>query len=530
MDENIQNAVENAFGDNVADMQSDIESALQYKIINALEQKRIQIAQSLINNENIDPDEDEEELEDIQELSKGTLQSYVNKRQWDMGANEKMQKKMDTGLARAETKLKGDQHKLDKNKNGKIDAHDFKLLRKENEVSFGEGWDDDEDDDVARADRELKRMKAKPIAAAKIDPDKDKIKRTKKDREEEMDESEESRSYRVEFDHGPMTSYGMNRKEGVQKHITIPGDHLHSKKDAAKHLSKKFENPKVIRMMEVDPKSITNESIEDLEEIAKWRKGEPQVAFGGYDQEISGTKPKVNKKATYALDKWSGQKIPLQSAGKDKEDELEGRKGIADKGYKTKKTLKTTIKQSLGKHGKSDLPESYIEEKLDASMGVKKYIDDFIKSDNPKFEGKSKKERIEMALGAFYSAKKGKTRNEEYVSEDSLDRGDKYLAKHNIKDSNDLLDHFTKKLGTGFRSQKTSAQNQYSKIGTAHDYASAVDDSLRLNRANLQKATGITRRHLTKLHKATDHSETPIQTLHGKTHTEIRAVDFGDEN
>jgi hypothetical protein len=29
--------------------------------------------------------------------------------------------------------LKGDQHKLDKNKNGKVDAHDFKLLRKEEE-------------------------------------------------------------------------------------------------------------------------------------------------------------------------------------------------------------------------------------------------------------------------------------------------------------------------------------------------------------------------------------------------------------
>jgi hypothetical protein len=27
--------------------------------------------------------------------------------------------------------LKGNQHKIDKNKNGKIDAHDFKLLQKE---------------------------------------------------------------------------------------------------------------------------------------------------------------------------------------------------------------------------------------------------------------------------------------------------------------------------------------------------------------------------------------------------------------
>jgi len=39
---------------------------------------------------------------------------------------EAMMKKKPT-----EEELKGDQHKIDKNKNGKIDAHDFKLLRKE---------------------------------------------------------------------------------------------------------------------------------------------------------------------------------------------------------------------------------------------------------------------------------------------------------------------------------------------------------------------------------------------------------------
>jgi hypothetical protein len=37
--------------------------------------------------------------------------------------------------------LKGNQHKLDKNKNGKLDAQDFKMLRKEEE-ELEEGWDD----------------------------------------------------------------------------------------------------------------------------------------------------------------------------------------------------------------------------------------------------------------------------------------------------------------------------------------------------------------------------------------------------
>jgi len=45
-----------------------------------------------------------------------------------------------------EEALKGDQHKIDKNKNGKVDAHDFKLLRtkmnKEEVEAVEEGWDD----------------------------------------------------------------------------------------------------------------------------------------------------------------------------------------------------------------------------------------------------------------------------------------------------------------------------------------------------------------------------------------------------
>ena len=49
----------------------------------------------------------------------------------------------------------------------------------------------------------------------------------------------------------------------------------------------------------------------------------------------------------------------------------------------------------------------YIEEKLTAADPASKWISDFVKSDNPKFAGKSKKERIQQALGAYYAAKRG---------------------------------------------------------------------------------------------------------------------------
>ena len=62
----------------------------------------------------------------------------------------------------------------------------------------------------------------------------------------------------------------------------------------------------------------------------------------------------------------------------------------------------------------NNLREETLEEKLKASDPTGKWIHDFVHSDNPKFAGKSKKERIRMALGASYGAKKT---NEELAEE-----------------------------------------------------------------------------------------------------------------
>ena len=52
-------------------------------------------------------------------------------------------------------------------------------------------------------------------------------------------------------------------------------------------------------------------------------------------------------------------------------------------------------------------------ETISRSAKAGDYIDDFVHSKNPKFANKSKKERINMALGAYYGKK-----NEEYISEE----------------------------------------------------------------------------------------------------------------
>jgi len=51
-----------------------------------------------------------------------------------------------------------------------------------------------------------------------------------------------------------------------------------------------------------------------------------------------------------------------------------------------------------------------IDEKLKKSMSAGEVISDFVHSDDPKFSGKSKKERMRMALGAYYSMNPSKSR------------------------------------------------------------------------------------------------------------------------
>lgn len=47
-----------------------------------------------------------------------------------------------------------------------------------------------------------------------------------------------------------------------------------------------------------------------------------------------------------------------------------------------------------------------LDEVLKPSMGAGEYVKDFEKSDNPKFSGKSKDKRREMAIAAYLSAKR----------------------------------------------------------------------------------------------------------------------------
>lgn len=78
------------------------------------------------------------------------------------------------------------------------------------------------------------------------------------------------------------------------------------------------------------------------------------------------------------------------------------------------------LKHYQGMLQKEETEEStmkYIEEKLTAADPASKWISDFVRSDNPRFAGKSKKERIQQALGAYYAARRGTNEEAEQIDE-----------------------------------------------------------------------------------------------------------------
>lgn len=85
-----------------------------------------------------------------------------------------------------------------------------------------------------------------------------------------------------------------------------------------------------------------------------------------------------------------------------------------------------------------------INEVLSADTSAGKWISDFVHSDNPKFAGKSKEQRKQMALGAYYAAqRKESTDYESFLVLDEAVQGDivkmdaKEIKHANMKDKQD---------------------------------------------------------------------------------------------
>ena len=83
---------------------------------------------------------------------------------------------------------------------------------------------------------------------------------------------------------------------------------------------------------------------------------------------------------------------------------------------KNGRPLNPMQKQAMTKAA-ADLAKAKLEEKLTKKMTAAEIIQDFVNSDDPKFRGKSKKQRTQMALGAYYGMHPEKQRQEESIQQ-----------------------------------------------------------------------------------------------------------------
>lgn len=132
------------------------------------------------------------------------------------------------------------------------------------------------------------------------------------------------------------------------------------------------------------------------------------------------------------------------------------------------------MKQFVDAEPRTPIAKAWIKkqlgEALDPKADVGTWIDDFVKSDAPQFKGKDKKKRIDMALAAYYSARR-EAGLEEDEEEDDLQGPDRYYAKD--AEGDEMAKSTKKSRSSHFKKQTKKATDDPSAYKPAPGDASA---------------------------------------------------------
>jgi hypothetical protein len=287
--------------------------------------------------------------------------------------------------------LKGNQHKIDANKNNKIDGEDFKILRGKKKV-----------------EEELKGNQHKIDANKnnKIDGEDFKILRGKKKVEEEIDMDDRTVDTLV------------GREKTKQKDDVGPNS-----------------NAKVTKF------KLKSEETEQIDELSK-------DTLGSYLDK---------KKSEYMKGK-------TQSGSKENAKDIQSMGKAHDK--MTLKKMKESFEEPV--------LDELINEVMSKDASAGDWIHDFVHSDNPKFAGKSKAKRKEMALAAYYSKK-----NEEAVNEGLKDMAKKTFKALTGGSDKDHLDRLKKDMYGGSEvkyAAKTLVKHAKDPLGLKKEETETVEE------------------------------------------------------
>lgn len=301
--------------------------------------------------------------------------------------------------------LKGGQHKIDANKNGKIDAHDFKLLRKKKKVAEEAEQIDELDTATLKSYRTKARAQGNAIvdkmkmgggdwskdqkdtktlrkrAAGANMSGKQLVKRgesLKTEEAEELDELSKNtlHSY-IEKSAQDVhnQAYRAGKKEG--------GEGKYDSGKILKSLTRQIGISKATRKLAGKAKVNANEEVEPIEELSK-------QTLRSYAQNA---KDQMSRSDTLAGREMGARNSGAKPSAKEKFHNRRADKRHAGLGLAIDKLAREEVE---------------IEEKINmdkASMGT--VIKDFQKSDAPQFKGKSQEKRRVMAIAAKLTAERG---------------------------------------------------------------------------------------------------------------------------
>ena len=302
--------------------------------------------------------------------------------------------------------LKGNQHKIDANKNGKVDAHDFHLLRKKKKVA--EAADD------AKLAFQLHMAKKREELRKKG--------QLAKEEAEQIDE----------LSIGTMKSYGDKRARTAFSGGRKPGQSVDAgiKMKSKQSNSLSLARTKINRARDTGSTVLNKEEIEQIDELSPSTMGsyakkasadftarKPKMGYDGQLKKMQNRRVGVNR----ALDKMYGEeaeqidelshdtlrryRMKAKSIGDNEKSDINYRaKGRELAGRKTHGGQWGIPKAKVMAKEEADLEEKLNMDK--ASMGT--VIKDFQKSDAPQFMGKSQKKRQVMAVAAKLTAERGK--------------------------------------------------------------------------------------------------------------------------
>ena len=288
------------------------------------------------------------------------------------------------GKKKVEEELKGNQKKIDKNHNGKIDGQDFKILRGEKKVEEEIDMDDRTKDTLVGREKTKQKDDVGPNSNAKVSKFK-----LKSEEAEQIDEKNVPTS---------PEKWAQAKAAAKSKFAVYPSAYANG------WASKKYKS------MGGGWKA-TSEEVEQIDELSK-------DTLGSYLDK---------KKSEYMKGK-------TQSGSK------ENAKDIQNMGKAHDKMTLKKMKESF----EEPILDELINEVMSKDASAGDWIHDFVHSDNPKFAGKSKAKRKEMALAAYYSKK-----NEEAVNEGLKDMAKKTFKALTGGSDKDHLDRLKKDMYGG---------------------------------------------------------------------------------